>query len=124
VRSAACRTVSLVQLITTVDGRDAAVQLARAAVEARAAACVQIVGPIDSVYRWDGKVEEAEEFLLVMKVPAEGLERLAGFVLERHPYDTPELTTMPSGWVEDRYLAWARAETTGGTGVQRPRGSA
>lgn len=103
--------MSLVQLLTTFETRDLALEVARAAVDSRAAACVQILGPITSVYRWEGKVEEAEEFLCLMKVPEEGLRRLAAFVRERHPYDTPELTAVPSSYVDDRYLAWARAET-------------
>ncbi len=75
------------------------------------AACVQIIGPITSVFRWQGSVEEAEEFLCLFKSPAERLERLAAFVRERHPYDTPELTAVRSEFVDERYLAWARAET-------------
>jgi periplasmic divalent cation tolerance protein len=101
----------LAQLFTTVETHAQAVELAHAAVEARMAACVQVLGPITSVFRWRGRVEEAEEFLLVMKAPAEGLERLMGFVRERHPYDVPELTAVPSASVDERYLAWARAET-------------
>ncbi len=46
-----------------------------------------------------------------MKVPVAGLERLVGFVRDRHPYDTPEITAVESAFVEDRYLAWAQAET-------------
>jgi periplasmic divalent cation tolerance protein len=80
-------------------------------VQARVAACVQVVGPILSVYRWEGRIEETEEFLCLMKAPAEGLERLASFVRNRHPYDTPELTALPARWVDERYLAWAVAET-------------
>jgi periplasmic divalent cation tolerance protein len=101
----------LVQLITTLGERDQALELGRDAVEARAAACVQIVGPITSIYRWKGAVEETEEFLLLMKVPGEGLERLVQFVRERHPYDTPEITAVESAFVDPRYLEWARSET-------------
>jgi periplasmic divalent cation tolerance protein len=108
--------VGLVQLITTVGTRDSALQLARAAVGERTAACVQIVGPITSVYRWKGEIEEATEFLLVMKTPAAGVERLTSFVRDRHPYDTPELTTIGSTFVDDRYLAWALEVTSLGTG--------
>jgi periplasmic divalent cation tolerance protein len=105
--------VGLVQLLTTVDTEERALELARSAVHARAAACVQIVGPIRSVYRWEGRTEDAEEFLCLLKCPAEGLERLAAFVRARHPYDTPEITAVESLFVDDRYLAWARAETSG-----------
>jgi len=101
----------LVQLITTVQSREDALTLARGAVDGRVAACVQIIGPITSVYRWKGDVEEATEFLCVMKTPLEDLERLIVFVRQRHPYDTPEITAVESLFTDDRYLAWAQAET-------------
>lgn len=101
----------LVQLLTTVESKDDALALAHATVEARVAACAQILGPITSVYRWRGEIEETSEFLCLLKVPAEGLEGLVSFVRDRHPYDTPELTAVPSSFVDDRYLAWA-AEVT------------
>ncbi|HEX2267526.1 MAG TPA: divalent-cation tolerance protein CutA [Actinomycetota bacterium] len=103
--------MSLVQLITTLDSREQALSLGRDAVEARTAACVQVIGPITSVYRWQGEMEEAEEFLCLLKVPSEGLERLVQFVRDRHPYDTPELTAVGSTFVDERYLAWTRSET-------------
>jgi periplasmic divalent cation tolerance protein len=105
--------MALAQLLTTVETREQALELAHAAVEARVAACVQIVGPITSVYRWEGKVEEAGEFLLLMKAPGESIERLAAFVRDRHPYDTPEITAIESSFVDERYLAWAREEIVG-----------
>jgi periplasmic divalent cation tolerance protein len=105
--------MALAQLLTTVETREQALELAHAAVEARVAACVQIVGPITSVYRWEGKVEEAGEFLLLLKTPGEALERLAAFVRDRHPYDTPEITAVESSFVNERYLAWAREEIAG-----------
>lgn len=103
--------MSLVQLITTLESREQALSLARDAVEARTAACVQVIGPITSVYPWQGEMEETEEFLCLLKAPSEGLERLVQFVRERHPYDTPELTAVGSTFVDERYLAWARSET-------------
>lgn len=103
----------LVQLLTTFSSREEALRVAREAVEARVAACVQVVGPITSVYRWEGRVEEAQEFLCLLKAPTECLDRLVAFVRGRHPYDTPELTAIESAMVEERYLAWARSETVG-----------
>jgi periplasmic divalent cation tolerance protein len=99
--------------MTTLESREQALELARAAVNERVAACVQVVGPITSVYRWEGRVEESAEYLCLLKVPADGVERLARFVRDRHPYDTPELTAVESSFVDPRYLAWARAETAG-----------
>ncbi|MDP8955565.1 MAG: divalent-cation tolerance protein CutA [Actinomycetota bacterium] len=103
--------MSLVQIVTTLESREQALSLAHDAVDARTAACVQVIGPITSVYRWKGTLEEAVEFLCLMKVPSEGLERLIQFVRDRHPYDTPEITVVESSFVDERYLAWARSET-------------
>jgi periplasmic divalent cation tolerance protein len=105
--------VGLVQLLTTVDTEERALELARSAIDTRAAACVQVIGPIRSVYRWEGRTENSAEYLCLLKCPAEALERLTVFVRERHPYDTPEIMAVESLYVDDRYLAWARAETSG-----------
>jgi periplasmic divalent cation tolerance protein len=105
------RRPGLSQLITTVETREQALELAHAVVDGRVAACVQILGPITSVYRWEGRVEQAEEFLLLMKAPSERLMLLSRFVRERHPYDTPEVTAVESSFVDARYLAWTREVT-------------
>jgi periplasmic divalent cation tolerance protein len=102
----------LVQLLTTVASSEEARSLAHAAVEERLAACVQIVGPITSVYRWHGRIEQAEEYLLLMKVLAGGLDALVDFVRDRHPYETPELTAVPSSFVDLPYLAWVEGSTS------------
>jgi len=104
-------TDGLTQVLTTFAAREDALTVARAAVDARVAACVQIIGPITSVYRWQGRIEEAEEYLCLFKAPGEAVEQLASFIRDRHPYDTPELTAVPSSWVDERYAEWARAET-------------
>jgi periplasmic divalent cation tolerance protein len=101
----------MVQLLTAVASREDALSLAHGAVDERVAACVQIIGPMTSVYRWKGTVEETTEFLCLMKTPLEGLERLISFVRDRHPYDTPEITAVESLFTDARYLAWARSET-------------
>lgn len=105
--------MGLVQLITTVGSREEALALGHAAVDERAAACVQVLGPITSVYRWESQVREDEEFLCVMKAPSERVERLVQFVKGRHPYDTPELTVVSADFVDPRYLSWAESETVG-----------
>jgi periplasmic divalent cation tolerance protein len=104
----------LVQLLTTMSDPDGARSLARELVERRLAACVQLIGPITSVYRWNGELQEESETLCLMKVPANGLDELASYVRERHPYDTPELTALPSSFADDRYLRWVIAETSQG----------
>ncbi len=105
--------MSLVQLLTALGSREEALKLAHEAVEARVAACVQLVGPVTSVYRWEGTIEEAEEYLCLMKTPRETAERLMDFVRERHPYYTPEITVVESILTDDRYMGWATAEISG-----------
>lgn len=103
----------LSQVLTAVATRDQALALAHEAVDARVAACVQIVGPVTSVYRWEDAVQEESELLLLMKVPTGRAGALAEFVRARHPYDTPEIAVHAGDVVDDRYLAWA-IEVTGG----------
>lgn len=103
--------MSLAQLFTTLNSREGALKLGREAVESRVAACAQVIGPMTSVYRWEGGLEESEEFLCLLKTPDERVAELIQFVRDRHPYDTPEITTVSSEFVDERYLKWARAET-------------
>lgn len=103
--------LSLVQLVTALGSREEAEGLARSAVQDRAAACAQVLGPVVSVYRWEGRLEETQEFLCIFKTPETALERLTAFVLERHPYDTPELAAFEASFVDERYLAWMRSAT-------------
>ncbi len=83
-------------------GRD----LARALVGEGLAACVNLLPGVTSIYRWQGKVEEEPEVLLVIKLAADGLATLEARLLELHPYDTPEVVTLAPERVEPRYLAW------------------
>lgn len=103
----------LAQILTTVATRDEALALAHEAVDEGAVACVQILGPITSVYRWDGHVQEESEFLLLVKVPTEGAEAAAGFLRARHPYDVPEIAVHRADVVDPAYLAWAIEVTAG-----------
>ena len=103
--------MALVQLTTTFSDRNQALSAAREVVEARLAACVQILDPITSVYRWEGSLHEEAEVLCLMKVPEDRLEPLVDRLRRIHPYDTPELAAVPCGFVDERYLAWAEAET-------------
>ncbi|KWX03627.1 hypothetical protein TH66_12365 [Carbonactinospora thermoautotrophica] len=99
------------QVITTTDAKDAADQLARSIVEARLAACVQVLGPISATYWWEGKVESAEEWLLQMKTTADRYEALAEHIKTHHSYDTPEIVATPITNGSADYLSWVRAET-------------
>ena len=82
--------------------------MARAAVEDRVAACVQIVPEIESVYRWQGALEESREVLLLFKTTAERLPDLERHIAELHSYETPEVLAVSANRVADRYLGWLR----------------
>jgi len=80
--------------------------LARAALQARLAACVNLVPKIESHYWWQGKLESGSEVLLVLKTTQAKLAALEKVILARHPYDTPEFLVLPLRAGTSRYLAW------------------
>lgn len=99
------------QVQTTTDSRAEAVELARAAVELRLAACAQVSGPIASTYWWEDSVERAEEWQLTLKLPAAGYPALADFITRRHSYDEPEIVALPIIAGSVAYLSWIEQET-------------
>jgi periplasmic divalent cation tolerance protein len=99
------------QVQTTTDSRAEAMELARAAVEARLAACAQVAGPVATTYWWDDAIERAEEWLLLLKLPAAGYQQLANFLTERHSYDEPEIVATPIVAGSESYLSWIEEET-------------
>jgi periplasmic divalent cation tolerance protein len=99
------------QVQTTTDSRGEAMDLARTAVEARLAACAQVAGPIASTYWWGDGIERAEEWLLLLKLPASGYQALADFLAQRHSYDEPEIVATPIVAGSDAYLSWIAEET-------------
>lgn len=97
---------------TTVSLRVDADRLAADAVERHLAVCVQVEGPIVSHYRWQGRIERAEEFRLMFKCLPEQLETLAAAVRSGHPYDTPEWIVVRAEYVGEKYLSWAKASSS------------
>ena len=100
-----------VQLLTTVDSAEDAERLGRSVVSARLAACVQIVGPIRSLYWWEDKVDDAQEWQLLAKTTSECLPKLERHIKANHSYDTPEIIATPITWGSQEYLGWVSAET-------------
>ncbi len=92
---------------TTVEKMEDAKRLAAGAVRNKMAACAQIEGPVVSLYTWKGKTETAPEFRVVYKFPLATAERLAGWVRETHPYETPEWIVFQADFVPAEYLNWA-----------------
>jgi len=84
--------------------------IARALVEERLAACVNLLPGIRSVYRWEGSIEEDAEVLLVVKTRADRAGALVDRVIELHPYDVPEVVMLPAVGGSPAYLDWVREE--------------
>ena len=103
-------TDALVVLVTTPTAERAA-EIARALVEERLAACGNVVPAIRSVYRWEGKIQDDQEALLVLKTTRERFEALRERVLSLHPYQVPEVIALPIEAGSAPYLAWIAAET-------------
>jgi periplasmic divalent cation tolerance protein len=103
--------VRYVQVQTTTDSRAEAIELGRDAVQARLAACAQVTGPVVSTFWWEGALERAEEWLLLLKLPAARYQELADFLTQRHSYDEPEIVALPIVAGSPSYLSWLREET-------------
>jgi periplasmic divalent cation tolerance protein len=103
--------VQYLQVQTTTDSRAEAMELSRAAVEARLAACAQVAGPVASMYWWDGALERTEEWLVLFKLAADRYDELAAFITEQHSYDEPEIVALPIVAGSTAYLSWLREET-------------
>ncbi|MBI3484969.1 MAG: divalent-cation tolerance protein CutA [Acidobacteria bacterium] len=99
-------TDKVVVLVTCANTKEAK-RIARAAVEARLAACVNVLAaPVHSVYRWKGKVEQAKEVLLLMKTSRKKLAALRAAVEHLHSYDVPEFIALPIAAGSPAYLHW------------------
>jgi periplasmic divalent cation tolerance protein len=96
-------------VLCTLGASDDAEHFARALVERRVAACVNVVPGVTSVYRWQGRVERDEERLLVIKTRAERFEELKAAILDLHPYDVPEIIALDVTAGSEPYLAWLAA---------------
>lgn len=105
------------EIRVTVAEAAAAQHLAQRLVQRRLAACVQVLGPITSVYSWEGKVHSATEWLLLIKTTAEAFPALSQAVVEEHSYEVPEITAVPIEHALATYAQWVRelVRAPGGT---------
>lgn len=97
------------QATTTTASEEEAKRIAAALVERRLAACVQVLGPIESRYRWRGKVEQSREWLCLAKTEASRYPELEATIGELHSYDEPEVIATPIVAGSNGYLAWIAA---------------
>ena len=94
------------QVLTTVGSEQEAARISAALVERRLAACVQVVGPIVSRYRWQGAVEEAREWQCLAKTEAGRYQEVEAAIRELHTYDEPEIIATPIVAGSAGYLVW------------------
>jgi periplasmic divalent cation tolerance protein len=102
-----------VQITTTTPTKSAAQAIANAIIEKRLAACVQIIGPITSIYWWQEEIETAQEWLCVMKSSQDIYETVERAILELHSYETPEILATPVTAANARYLLWIEETLAG-----------
>jgi periplasmic divalent cation tolerance protein len=97
---------SYIQVTTTTENKEQAQTIAQYLVEAKLAACVQIIGPITSIYRWKGKVENAQEWLCLIKTQDNLYNKVEAAIKSQHPYETPEIIAVPIVKGSKKYLKW------------------
>jgi len=97
---------SYIQVTTTTETKEQAEKIAQHLVETKMTACVQITGPITSIYRWKGKVENAQEWLCLIKTRKELFNKVETAIKKLHPYETPEIVAVPIVKGTKEYLRW------------------
>ncbi len=106
-------TTGVVQVQTALPDAASAEALAATLLTERLAACVQVTGPVESRYWWQGKLEHTTEWLCLIKSTLEAVPRLLARIRELHPYDTPELIVLPVSDGDVDYLRWVRDSVRG-----------
>jgi periplasmic divalent cation tolerance protein len=103
--------MTFIAVVTTIDSRDRALAIAHALVERQLAACVQL-SDIESVYRWQGAVQQEREVRILCKTTAERYAAVEAAIKELHTYDVPAIHAIALDQVEPAYGAWIEGETT------------
>ena len=101
-----------VLVLTTLPNSEAAAELANRLVSEKLAACANILPALRSIYRWQGKVQDENEVLVLLKTQARHYESLKSRILALHPYDLPEVIAIPVERGHQAYLDWIVKETT------------
>jgi periplasmic divalent cation tolerance protein len=100
-----------IQIATTADKKDIIEKIGRDLVEKRLVACAQILGPIRSIYRWKGVIEDAGEWLLIMKSKISLYPRIEEEIRREHPYELPEITVTSIEGGLAGYIDWIMDES-------------
>jgi Uncharacterized protein involved in tolerance to divalent cations len=104
-------TTSALVVLCTCPNHGVATLLANQLIAARLAACVNLVNPVQSIYLWQGKVEQSEEVQMIIKTRAELFESLRQFIRSHHPYQAPEIIGLPIVVADEEYLSWIEEVT-------------
>ncbi len=99
-----------IQIVITVEKEADGEKIAAALVARRLAGCVQISGPISSIYHWRGKIEKAREFVCTAKTRRDLYPEIEQLVLDLHPYEAPEILATPILQASPSYLDWLKSE--------------
>ena len=99
-------------VLCTCSDQPEALRIANALIEGRLAACVNVLPPIQSIYRWEENIETAQEILLLIKTTAQAFSAVQKRIVELHSYDTPEIIAMPVTTGSEKYLAWLQAQVS------------
>jgi periplasmic divalent cation tolerance protein len=102
--------VDALVVVSTFATADDAARVARAVVEERLAACVNLLPGVRSIYRWQGAIEDASEVLAVFKTTAATFDALRARIVQLHGYDVPEVIAWPIAQGHPAYLAWIAGE--------------
>jgi len=103
-----------IQVVTTTSTKAEAQRIAEVLLERRLSACVQILGPMESTYWWEGKRERAEEWLCLIKTKDDLYPQVEETIREVHPYEVPEIIALPITAGYRGYLRWMEGELKGG----------
>jgi periplasmic divalent cation tolerance protein len=98
-------------VITNMPNREAAEQLAQHLIEARVAACINILAPCTSIYHWQGKIESTSEYPVLIKTTAARYEEVQRIIQEIHPYELPEIISVAVEAGLPEFLKWVEEET-------------
>lgn len=102
---------TFIQVVTTTDTREAVERIARLLVLERLAACVQIDGPMTSIYRWQGQMEETPEWRLTAKSRSDLFAEIVAAIRTIHAYEVPEIVATQIDFLDEAYRQWLEAET-------------
>lgn len=103
---------NIIQIVTTMNDKEAAYAMGRRLVEDRLAACCQVTGPVRSIYRWKGAIEETEEWYCVLKTRPSLYRRVEEAILKLHPYEVPEIIAIAIDEALDAYAGWVEEGTS------------